>query len=157
MNHEHELPPFDDPVREGEWLAQERALQSERCGLDPGADDARVRRYRLLARTLRAPMPVALPADFAQQMAAQVVNAPDRQRAADTHFESTLASALAVALLVAGGVVLASYASTWLPAFRDLLPASGTPATGWLLALGGCLGASWLLGLWQRHAHGPAA
>jgi len=157
MNHDHELPPFDDPAREREWQAQERALQSERRSLPSGADDARVRRYRLLARTLRTPIPVALPADFAQRMAAQVAPATARRHAADTRFESTLASALAIVLLVAGGVMLADYGSAWLPAFRDLLPASGTPATGWLLALGGCLGASWLLGLWQQHAHGPAA
>lgn len=156
MNHDHDLPPLDDAAREREWQAQERALQAERRGLDPAADDARVRRYRLLARALREPMPAALPVDFAQQMAARVAAAPARPHAADSRFEFTLAGALAATLLVAGGVVLASYASAWLPAFRGLLPTSGTPATGWLLALGGCLGASWLLGLWQRHTHGPA-
>ncbi|TAL75834.1 MAG: hypothetical protein EPN56_10500 [Rhodanobacter sp.] len=153
----HDLPSFDDPAREHEWQAQERALQAERLGLDAGADDARVRRYRLLVRTLRKPMPDALPADFAQRMAAQVAAVPARQQATEMHIESTLASTLAAGLLVAGGVVLAIYGNTWQPAFRDLLSASGTPATGWLLALGGCLGASWLLGLWQRHARGRAA
>src|SRR6185503_17201786 len=67
----HDLPPFDDPAREREWLAQERALDAERRGLAPAGDNARVRRYRLLARALREPMPVALPADFARRMAAQ--------------------------------------------------------------------------------------
>jgi len=153
----HDLPPFDDPAREREWQVQERARDAERRGLDPAADDARVRRYRLLARALREPMPGALPADFARRMAAQVAAAPSRRQVAGTRFESTLASALVVMLLVAGGVVLAYYGNAWLPAFRGLLPSSGTPATGWLLALGGCLGASWLLGLWQRHAHGSTA
>ena len=156
MNHEHDFPPFDDPAQEREWQAQERALQAERRGLDPAADDARVRRYRLLARTLREPVPEALPADFARQMAARVAAVPSRRQVA-ARFESTLASALAVVLLMAGGVVLAYYGNAWLPAFRGLLPSAGTPATGLLLALGGCLGASWLLGLWQRHAHGPTA
>jgi len=153
----HDLPPFDDPAREREWLAQERALDAERRGLAPAGDNARVRRYRLLARALREPMPVALPADFARRMAAQTAAAPSRREVAGTRFESTLASTLVVMLLVAGGVVLAYYGSAWLPAFRSLLPSSGTPATGWLLALGGCLVASWLLGLWQRHMHGPTA
>ena len=153
----HDLPPFDDPAREREWQAQERALDAERHGLDPAADNARVRRYRLLARALREPMPVALPADFARRMAARVTAAPVRQHAAEARLESTLASTLVVMLVVAGGVVLAYYGSAWLPTFRSLLPSSGTPATGWLLALGGCLGASWLLGLWQRHMHGPTA
>jgi hypothetical protein len=157
MNHDHDLPPFDDPAREHEWQAQERALQAERLGLDCRADDARVRRYRLLARTLRTPLPVALPADFARQMAARVAVAPARRPAADARFEFTLAGALALVLLVAGGVMLATYDGTWLPAFRELLPSAGAPATGWLLALGGCLGASWLLGLWQQRAHGSAA
>ena len=72
----HDLPPFDDAAREREWQAQEHALRAERLGLDPAAGDARVRRYRLLARALREPMPDALPADFAQRMAAQVAAAP---------------------------------------------------------------------------------
>ena len=157
MNHEHDLPPFADPAHEREWQAQERALQAERQGLDPADGDALVRRYRLLARSLRQPMPEALPADFARQMADRVAVAPAWRQATDPRFESTLAGVLAVALLVAGCVMLADYGSAWLPAFRDLLPASGAPATGWLLALGGCLGASWLLGLWQRHTPGRVA
>lgn len=152
----HDLPSFDDPAREREWQAQERALEDERAGLDPAADDARAGRYRMVARMLREPLPVLLPEDFASRLAAQVAVAPARQRAGAPRLESTLASVLAAVLLLAGGAALAYYGNTWLPAFRVLLPASGTPATGWMLALGGCLGASWLLGLWQRHAHGPA-
>ena len=144
----HDLPPFDDPAREREWRAQERALDAERQGRDATDDDARVRRYRLLARTLREPIPDALPADFARQMAAQVATAPSRRQVAGMRIESTLADTLVVLLLVAGGVMLAIYGNTWLPAFHTLLP---THATSWLLALGGCLGASWLFGQWQRH------
>jgi hypothetical protein len=154
MNHDHDLPPFDDPAREREWQAQERAFAAERLGLDPAADDARVRRYRLLARTLRQPMPVALPADFAQRTAAQAAAASSRRRTAGAHVESVLTAVLIVTLAVAAGVVVANYGDTWLPAFRHLLPTGSAPATGWLLTLGGCLGASWLLGLWHGH-HGP--
>lgn len=154
MNHEHDLPPFDDPAQEREWQAQERAMRAERLRLDPAAGDARMRRYRLLARTLREPMPDALPADFAQRMAAQVAATPARRHAADTRLESALASALAAVLLAAGAATLAIYGNAWLPSFRDLLPAAGAPATSLLLALGGCIGASWLLGLWQQHARG---
>ena len=157
MNHEHDLPPFSDPAHEREWQAQERALQAERRSLAPDADDARVRRYRLLTRTLREPMPETLPTDFARQMAARVAAASSRRQVAGAGFEFTLASALVIVLLMAGGVVLAYYGNAWLPAFRGLLPSSSTPATGWLLALGGCLDASWLLGLWQQHAHSPTA
>lgn len=153
----HDIPSFDDAAHEREWQAQERALQAERLGLDPASDDARVRRYRLLARSLREPMPVALPADFARQMAAQVAASPTPTRATEGRLVFTLTGLLAVTLVVTGGVVLAMYGNTWLPTFRSLLPASGAPATGWVMALGCCLGASWLLGVWQQHVQGTAA
>lgn len=142
-----DLPPFDDPAREREWQAQEHALDAERRGSDPAAGDARMRRYRLLARTLREPAPDPLPTDFARQMAAQVAATSLRRQVAGMRIESMLANTLVVLLPVAGGVMLALYGNTWLPAFHHLLPA---PAANWLLALGGCIGASWLLGQWQR-------
>lgn len=146
------IPPFDDAAHEREWLAQEGAMRRERLQLDPAGDDARSRRYRLLARALREPLPDALPADFAQQLAARVAAAPARRGAPGRSFESTLTLALAIALAVTAIVVVAIYGSTWLPSFVTLLPPPHAPAIRWLLALAGCLGASWLLGLWQRHA-----
>jgi acetyl esterase/lipase len=148
------IPPFDDAAHEREWLAQERAMQRERLQLDPAGDDARSRRYRLLARALREPLPDALPADFAQQLATRVAATPARQAAPGRSFESTLTLALATALAVAAGVMVAIHGGAWLPSFVTLLPAPHAPATRWLLALAGCLGASWLLGQWQRHAPG---
>lgn len=145
------LPAFDDAAHEREWLAQERAMRRERLQLDSAGDDARSRRYRLLARALREPLPHALPADFAQQLAAQVATLPARQAPGGGSFESALALALAIVLAIAAAAVVALYGSTWLPSFAALLPAPHAPATRWLLALGGCLGASWLLGQWQRH------
>ena len=151
------IPPFDDPAHEREWLAQERAMRRERLQLDPAGDDARSRRYRLLARALREPLPDALPADFAQQLAARVATIPVRRAASGSSFESTLTLALAIALVVAAAVVVVIYGSTWLPSFAALLPTPHAPATRWLLMLAGCLGASWLLGRWQQHIHGPTA
>ncbi|GAA0887660.1 hypothetical protein [Rhodanobacter soli] len=146
------IPPFDDAAHEREWLAQERAMQRERLQLDPAGDDARSRRYRLLARALREPLPDALPADFAQQLVARVAAAPARRTTSGTGFEATLTLALATVLAVAAGVVVAIYGGAWLPSFVALLPPPHAPATRWLLALAGCLGASWLLGQWQRRA-----
>jgi len=146
------IPPFDDAAHEREWLAQESAMRRERLRLDPAGDDARSRRYRLLARTLREPLPDALPADFAQQLAARVAAGPVRRAPAGRSFESMLTLTLTAALAVAASAVVAIYGSTWLPSFVTLLPPPHAPATRWLLALAGCLGASWLLGLWQRHA-----
>ncbi|EIL97674.1 hypothetical protein RHOFW104T7_03380 [Rhodanobacter thiooxydans] len=144
------IPAFDDPAREREWLAQESAMRRERLQLDPASDDARGQRYRLLARALREPLAEALPADFAQQLAARIAAAPVR-RAANGGVESMLALALAITLVIAAAAVVAIHGSTWLPPFAALLPTPHAPATRWLLALGGCLGASWLLGQWQRH------
>jgi hypothetical protein len=146
--------PFDDAAHEREWLAQERAMRRERLQLDPAGDDARSQRYRLLARTLREPLPDALPVDFAQQLARRVAATPARGAASGTSFEAGLMLTLAIALAVAAVAVVAMYGSAWLPSFISILPTPHASATRWLLALGGCLGVSWLLGQWQRHAPG---
>ncbi|MFK2877642.1 hypothetical protein [Rhodanobacter hydrolyticus] len=143
----HDIPPFDDPAQEREWQAQERALRAERLGLDPSNGDGRVRRYRLMARALREPLPSALPDDFAQQMAARVATAPARDEIGDSRSEFILMGLLGVVLVVAAGVVTADYGAAWLPAFRLLLPQPSSSATEWLMALGGCVAATWLLGL----------
>lgn len=148
---------FDDATHEREWQAQENAMRRERLQLDPAGDDARSRRYRLLARALREPLPDALPADFARQMAARVAACPARRAASGTGFEFTLMLLLAIALAVAAVAVTAMYGDAWLPSFATILPTPHALATRWLLALAGCLGASWLLGQWQRHVHAPTA
>jgi hypothetical protein len=145
--HIDDIPPFDDANDEREWLAQERAMRRERLHLDAAGDDARSRRYRLLARALREPLPDALPPDFAARVAARAGNAP----ASSTRLEFVLMTALAIALAIAAVTVTVVYGGEWLPSFSAILPAPRAPASGWLLAVGGCLGASWLLGQWQRH------
>ena len=147
-------PPFDDASHEREWQAQESAMRRERLQLDPAGDDARGRHYRLLARTLREPLPYALPTDFAQQLAKRVAVAPARQAAPGMRFEFALMLALAIVLALVAGAAVAMYGGAWLPSFITLLPTPHAPATRWLLTLAGCLGASWLLGQWQRHAPG---
>jgi hypothetical protein len=150
------IPSFDDAAHEREWLAQERAMRRERLQLDPTGDDARSRRYRLLARTLREPLSEALPVDFAQQLAERVAATPIRRAASGTSLELKLMLALTTALVIAAGAVVAMYGNTWLPSFITLLPTPHASATRWLLALAGCLGASWLLGQWQQRAPGNA-
>jgi hypothetical protein len=124
-------------------------MRRERLHLDPAGDDARSRRYRLLSRTLREPLPDALPADFARQVAARVAAAPSRQVTSGGRLESALLLALGGALILAAGIVTAIYGHAWLQPFGELLPAFPGSTLGWLLALGGCLAASWLLGHWQ--------
>ena len=143
-----DIPPFDDAACEREWLVQESAMRRERLHLDPTGDDARSRRYRLLARALREPLPDGLPADFAQQVATRAAASPK----VVPRIEVVLMIALFVALVIAAGGATVIYGSAWLPSFSAILPAPHAPASRWLLALAGCLGVSWLLGQWQRHA-----
>jgi len=147
------IPAFDDDAHEREWLAQETAMRRERLQMDPANDDARSRRYRLIARSLRQPLADSLPGDFAAQLAARVGAAPAADASASASFEFRLMLVLVAALVIAAGIVVAIYGNTWLPAFTELLPKPQAPATRWLLALAACLGTSWLMGLWQRHAH----
>lgn len=144
QNIDDPILPFDDDASEREWLAQERAMRRERLQLDPAGDDARGQRYRLLARALREPLPAALPADFAQRMAASV-----RPARPGIRFEFALLSVLAGTLVIGAGTVTAIYGRAWLQPFRELLPAFQAPTLGWLLALGGCLAVSWLFGQWR--------
>lgn len=143
------VPPFDDAAREREWLAQERAWRHERLGLDPADDDARVRRYRLLARTLRQPPDDTLPADFARQVAARAVTR--RRSSAGAQPESVLVLVLVAIMLVAAVVVAVQHGGRWLPSFSAMLPAPGSSTRSWLFALAACVAASCLLAPRQQH------
>ncbi|MEO8748722.1 MAG: hypothetical protein ABI379_13885 [Rhodanobacter sp.] len=150
MNHDiDDVPHFEDPLREHEWQRQEHAMRRERLQLDPAGDDARSRRYRLLARALRTAPPEALPADFARQMSA-LVSAPARRQVPAMRFENMLASVLAGMLVLAAVVVTLIYGAAWWPSFKVLLPAPA--ATQWLFALLACLAFNALLGAWSRLA-----
>jgi hypothetical protein len=130
---------------EREWQAQQHALQAERLGLDSTDDDARVRRYRLLARTLRQPLPDTLPGDFASRVAARAAAPSPLAARASARFESVLLAVLAGLLVVSAGVVLGRDGQTWLPAIRAMVPVADPQDLRWLLAFAGCLGLSWLL------------
>lgn len=152
MNHDD--TPFSDPAREREWQAQERALRAERLGLDPRGEDARVRRYRLVAKALRQPPAETLPDDFARQVAARVVAATPTVAPFAGRFESILLMLLAGIFALAAGVVFVLYGQSWLTTVRIALPAAAPDTLRWSLAFAGCLGLSWLMGQWQRHGHG---
>ena len=104
------------------------------------SNDPLVARYRVIARALRQPLPDALPADFARTLAAQVQDAP-----LDTRVEQGLMRALVALLALSGTVVAALYGQDWWPAIVALLPLSSGVAVNWALALGACVGASWLV------------
>jgi hypothetical protein len=145
--HFDDIPPFDDAAQEREWLEQENTLRRERLNLDPAGDDARGRRYRPIAQALREPLPDGLPADFAMRVAARAAATPSAR------FEYALMIVLVAALVVAAGVIIMTYGSEWTRPFDAILAAPNTRANIWLMALAGCLGASWLMERWQRRRH----
>jgi hypothetical protein len=137
-------------ANEREWEAQELARQAERLGLDPAGDDSHVRPYRLIARALRQPPHLALPEDFAKQVAARVAAAPVTSKSASSRGESVLLAVLVSILIVSAGVVLARGGPSWLPAIRAALWATDPANIRWPLAFVGCIGLSWILWQGQR-------
>ncbi|HKT27418.1 hypothetical protein [Dyella sp.] len=127
MKHE---PPSDNAM-EREWALQERALRDERLGLD-ARDDARLQRYRAVARALRQPLDEALPSDFASQVAKEVERHTIDTMRLELYLSWALLSVLAVALL--GLVVRYSrLVQAWL-------------SNPWLVALAVCFALPALLG-----------
>lgn len=138
---------FDNERHQREWQAQELARHKERLGVDPVADDARVARYRLLARALRHPPLDPLPDDFAAQV---VARAERLSRTLDERVEIWLQRTLAALLAVAGAAAATLYGDAWLQALMPR-PGSGTLAT-WALAIGACVGLTFALEHWRGGA-----
>ena len=145
--HIDDIPSFDHAAQEREWLAQENALRRDRLNLDSAGDDERGRHYRLIAQALCEPPPDGLPADFAMRVARRA------NAASSARFEFGLMIVLVIALVIAAGVVIVTHGGQWMPSFNAILPARNAQASIWLLALAGCLGASWLMERWQRRGH----
>ena len=120
------------PIDEARWQAQERA----RLG-DAGADAGDLR----IARALLQAPDVALPMDFARQVAALA-----RQQAEVTMaLEQRLLQVLSVVLAVSTLVALAWFGRTWLAGLAALLP-GGEAAAGWCLVAMLCGLLNWGLG-----------
>jgi hypothetical protein len=133
--HPAEATPFD----EREWQLQERALREEREGSVAG-DDPAVADYRKVARALRTPLDVELPADFAARVAARVA----ARHGAESRLEQVLTHALLGALALAAVVVSMQYGGNWLRDSLALLPAGHWElGLQWGLAVVACLGLSW--------------
>jgi hypothetical protein len=151
MNTEH-----FDPRDELEWQAQERARFAARTGAT-STDDPLADRYRVMAEVLRGPLPDAmhdiLPADFASQVARQA--AMDAQ--ADARVERNLMRAILVVFGLSAAVVVAMYGREWVSPILSALKLDSAVAVNWALALGACIGASWLTDQLRRHWHPPHA
>lgn len=135
MNDQH-------PLNESEWQAQERARRNARLHLSAAADDAGSAPYRLLAQALReTPMP-ALPADFARNVAQRALAAT----ADDGRLERAMTAVLGVTLGLAGAVTALHYGAAWWEASASLVAGDSASAAGWIAAVAGCMGLSWLAG-----------
>ena len=138
---------------EQEWLAQERARIAAREGASAPLDPMAAR-YRRMSEVLREPLPDALPADFAARLARQVeAPAPVAEDVEEPRFERSLTRLLIGVLALAGAVIAAMYGAKWLPPIAQLLQLDSAGAVHWAMALGACVGASWLVEQIRRH-HG---
>ena len=145
-------------IDEREWQAQERARLEARIG--GMSDDPLVARYRKVSQALRVPMPDALPDDFAAQMARMAkagVAPPTLAEAPDSPFERDLTRVRVGLFGVAAVVFAAMFGKPWLAPTMELLRLDSAVAVNWALALGACVGATWLTEQVRRHRQGTHA
>jgi hypothetical protein len=133
---DHDAAHDDGAFDEREWQAQERALRAERLHLSGDADPA----YRRVAAALRAPPPVALPADFARRMALRVGAAT-----LDLRMERWLLLGCCAVLAVAVPGALALYGSSGIEVAAAVFPSLSQAAPGWLLAVLACVALNGLM------------
>jgi hypothetical protein len=132
-----------DHFDEREWRQQERALREERLHAGDSGD-ADVAAYRRIVRVLREPLPDALPADFAQAVAAQAARLPAR---GDGALERWLMRTLVAAFVASALYFVASDGGEWLRAGLSLVPAAeAVDMRNWGLALGACVAITWAFG-----------
>jgi hypothetical protein len=144
------MKPQDQDTRidEARWQAQERAFQSARRGdADADADELRI------ARALRSAPPVALPFDFATQVAALA----RAQAASSSLFEQRLLRGLVCVFALSAAVVVAWYGRGWAAELATVLP-GGSDAVGWTGAAALCVLGNWGFGALRRQLErGPHA
>jgi hypothetical protein len=142
-----------DRFDEREWNLQERALREERLHA-AAAGDPDVAAYRRIVRTLREPLPDALPTNFAASVAAQAARPSAR---GEGQVERWLVRMLSVAFVVSALYFIANDGGEWLHASLSLLPAAdATALRSWGLALGACIAMTWAFGR-LRIDHGDHA
>lgn len=127
-----------DERREREWALQERAFDAERRG-EPADGEARLQRYRAVARALREPIVPALPMDFARVVA--------RRARVDAELSGRFELRFAVAMLALLGLA----GLFWLTQDGGAALAAVPAVTNeWVLALAACIGVSYAVNGWGR-------
>jgi anti-sigma factor RsiW len=135
-------PSNRDDKAAREWALQEDAFDAERRG-DVPDDDARLARYRAVARALREPMTPMLPPDFAQQMARRVRN----DEALAGSFEQRGAIAMIVLLALSGLVYLGAEG---IAAAFAAMPGMRVIGNSWVMAFAACVAVSFATQRWAR-------
>ncbi len=128
---------------------QAQAQRAEQMGLAPGGNPG-VDRYRLVLRALRMPLAEHLPADFAQRVAAKIVQPEDRGSVED--FLTTLGL---LGMGIAGLAYMQPVMASVLQRMHFHFPTVPVP----LLVAGGIgIAVAWLLDrgvAMRKHAHAP--
>lgn len=126
---------------EREWLAQEQAAAFERNNGADVHDGALSAGYVAIARALRQPIEVQLPADFAARLAAMAT----QQRSAvevESGLEKRLLLILGIIFGVAALVVGLIFGASWIAPVLGQLDQLGQSSLSLLLGLLACLGGS---------------
>ncbi len=120
------------PIDEAEWQAQERGMRAARegdaLGMNGLAED-----YAIVARALVSPPRSEPPADFAADVAEHIT----RHEAGRERLWSRI---LLAASVLASIVVCARYGGPW---WQPLRQSFDNDASGWMLAVAGCVALSW--------------
>ena len=136
---------------EREWQAQQQAIECERKGRVLANEDALTASYLPIARALRQPIQVPLPADFA----ARVTRLAMQQRSVvniDSTLEKRLLMILGAVLGIAALVVGLIYGANWFAPALGRLDQLGPSSLSLLFGLFACLGVSALAQQLRRFA-----
>jgi hypothetical protein len=138
-----------DPHADREWSDQERGLREERLGLASAGAEPRVAQYRLLARVLSEPAEDSLPHNFAALVARRAEAASEM---AGDRVERWVQHVLLAVLALMFIAFFAGDLLAWLQLFAGGAGAAdepgGSPTARWVLAIGLCIGLSFLVELW---------
>ncbi|MEO7013855.1 MAG: hypothetical protein ABI127_06045 [Dokdonella sp.] len=126
---------------EREWQAQQRAIECERKGHVHSEEDALTAGYLPVARALRQPIRMHLPADFAARVAGLAM-----QRRPVVEIESTMEQRLLLILGIILGITAVFvgliYGASWFAPALGRLDQLGQSSLSLLFGVLGCLGIS---------------
>lgn len=126
---------------EREWQAQQRAVECERNGNVRADEASLVASYLPIARALRQPIPVQLPADFAARVAGMALLQSSSVEIEST-LEQRLVLLLSVVLGISGLIVGLIYGASWFVPALGRIDQMGQSSLTLVFGLMACLGIS---------------